>query len=221
MKADPSFRFKYVLFDFDGTLADSTSVSIEVYNELASENGFLPINDSNYHYLRSLPIREMIRELKVPVFKIPELLIAGRKRSLSRIDSIQPFHEVFEAARRLKETKAPVGIFSTNSQEMIQSFLKKHGYTDLFTPIVAGGGFLGKRRKLLKFLKQTGLRPEETLYVGDEVRDIDSVHSVGMQMAAVTWGVNEASVLNSRNPAFLINEPAKLAEILCGESGNI
>lgn len=218
MKADPSFRFKYVLFDFDGTLADSTSVSIEVYNELAAENGFLPINDSNYDFLRTLPIREMIRELKVPVFKIPELLVSGRKRSLKRIDSIQPFHEVFDAARRLKEFEIPVGIFSTNSQEMIQAFLKKHGYEGLFTPIVAGGGFLGKRRKLLRFLKQTGLRPEETLYVGDEVRDIDSVHSAGMHMAAVTWGVNDASALNSRNPAFLISEPGKLAEILCGKS---
>ncbi len=210
MTADPSFRYQYVLFDFDGTLANSTAVSIEVYNELASENGFLPITDANYDHLRSLAIREMIRELRVPVFKIPELLVAGRKRTFQKIDSVQPFGEVFDAARKLKQMGVPVGIFSTNSLEMIEAFLKKHGYDQIFSPIVAGGGFLGKRRKLLKFLRKSGLSPDQVVYVGDEVRDIESVHGVGMHMAAVTWGVNNSKALMMNNPEYLIENPGDI-----------
>jgi phosphoglycolate phosphatase len=212
--ADPSFKFQYALFDFDGTLADSTSVSIEVFNELASENGFQKITDANYNHLRTLSIREMIRELKVPVFRLPALLVKGRKRVFQRIDRVQPFREVFNTVTQLKNLGMPLGIFSTNSQEMIRSFLDMHDFTDLFDPVVAGGGFLGKRRKLLKFLRNTGIKPEKVVYFGDEVRDIEATQSVGMKMAAVTWGVNDLSSLQKLQPDFLIDRPEQILQVV-------
>jgi phosphoglycolate phosphatase len=89
-----------------------------------------------------------------------------------------------------------------------------HDFTDLFDPVVAGGGFLGKRRKLLKFLRNSGIKPEEVVYFGDEVRDIEATQSVGMKMAAVTWGVNDLSSLQKLQPDFLIDRPEQILQVV-------
>jgi len=62
---------KYVIFDFDGTLADSKEVFISVYNQIAAKKGYRQIESGNLEYLRSLSIPERCKYLKVPIYRIP------------------------------------------------------------------------------------------------------------------------------------------------------
>jgi hypothetical protein len=64
---------KHVIFDFDGTIVDSISLSIELFNELAIKYKFNKIVNDELEYLRSLSFMERCRAVKVPLYRIPML----------------------------------------------------------------------------------------------------------------------------------------------------
>ncbi len=65
--------YKHIVFDFDGTLADSRSVFLRCYNELAAKHGFNIIDEGNIERLKKLSIVERLRHLKVPLLWLPFL----------------------------------------------------------------------------------------------------------------------------------------------------
>jgi phosphoglycolate phosphatase len=79
---------KYVVFDFDGTLVDSKAVFLSVFNQLADKYRFKRIDENNINDVRQLSMRERIRVLNVPVYKLPLLtaeFISLYKRSIDSI----------------------------------------------------------------------------------------------------------------------------------------
>src|SRR5215217_6904305 len=64
---------KYVIFDFDGTLADSREVFVPLYNQIARKHNCRLIEPDGLEYLRTLSIKERCRYLKVPLYRIPFL----------------------------------------------------------------------------------------------------------------------------------------------------
>ncbi|GAE34006.1 HAD hydrolase-like protein [Halalkalibacter akibai] len=65
---------KYVIFDFDGTLANSKDVFISAWNSLADKHNYRKINRSELDTLRRLPILERVKRLDFPIFKAPLII---------------------------------------------------------------------------------------------------------------------------------------------------
>jgi phosphoglycolate phosphatase len=80
--------------------------------------------------------------------------------------------------------------------------------------VVGSWQLLGKHRPLRRALRRTRLTRRQALYVGDEVRDITAARRVGMDAAAVTWGVNTSDLLARYSPVRLIHQPVELVEWL-------
>ena len=64
----------FLLFDFDGTIADSIHLGLSIANELAEEFGLSKIDDAQFQILRSMSIPKALRELKIPLYKVPKLI---------------------------------------------------------------------------------------------------------------------------------------------------
>ena len=71
---------------------------------------------------------------------------------------------------------------------------------------------LVKKRGLWRILRKTALRGSDVLYVGDKVRDIAAAQDVGMDVAAVTWGVNSRNLLAQHSLTLLIDRPKQLLD---------
>lgn len=65
-------------------------------------------------------------------------------------------------------------------------------------------------------LRKYGIRPEETIYVGDETRDIEAARKTNIEIIAVSWGYNSKQLLEKQKPDFLIDKPRQLVDILEG-----
>ena len=72
----------------------------------------------------------------------------------------------------------------------------------------------GKSHHLKTLLKTHEFDLNKTIYIGDEIRDIEAAHKVGIRIAAVTWGYNSKKALESYHPDFLITEPQQLLNLI-------
>lgn len=65
---------KYILFDFDGTLADSKSVFVSAWNQLADKHKFKKLHHEDLDVLRKLSIKERGKQLNFPFYTPEEIL---------------------------------------------------------------------------------------------------------------------------------------------------
>ena len=203
-----------IVFDFDGTIADTLGEGIRIYNLLARENGFREMEKEHLSGLRSLDTNGLFAELKIPKRKIPLLLAKGRRLLKAKIRTLPLIEGMKETLPRLRENAECFGILTSNDTENVEAFLDSHGLRELFTFISATGQLTGKSKHLRAIARTFSLQPPQMLYVGDELRDIRAARKSKIAAAAVTWGLNSEESLAAENPRYLVHSPAELLEIV-------
>ena len=200
------------IFDFDGTIADTHRFIIEISNRLAEEFNYGIIKPHEVEHLKDKTSREIIRHLKVPIFKIPAIISKAKKELYSGIDTIKPIQGLKEILQQLDAADVRMGILSSNAAENISTFLKNHDL-EIFEFVDSTVKVWTKNTSLKKLLAKHGFQPEQVLYIGDETRDIEAAQILGIKVAAVTWGYNSQKALVAHKPDFLIQTPQELYEL--------
>lgn len=204
---------KLIIFDFDGTLADTRAHSLRILNELAVRYRFRQVAEHEVEAMRRLHPAEFFRKVGIRRWQVPWLLLHGRQKLRRSIHQVALFPGLAEALARLRGRGLRLGICTSNSGRNVRLFLRHHRL-DGFEFISAGARLYGKERKLRKILRRLGLQPTEALMVGDEVRDIDAARAVGIPSAAVLWGYNDEAALVASGPDHLIAAPDGLRALL-------
>ena len=204
-------KYKLILFDFDGTLLDILPHIVPFFNEFSEEFHFKPIKDPEF--TRNLTLRQIIKKHKIPFLKIPSLLRKVQKLQIENKDRIFLYEGFKEIIPQLTKNYK-LGILSSNSKKVINSFLKKNNLHECFSFVIGYPRIFSKSVALTKILVSRGLKPSQVLYVGDEVRDIQATKLVGIDCASVTWGINSEHILTKYNPKFIIRNPKDLLNLL-------
>lgn len=209
-------RFRCLVFDFDGTLADTLEETMVILNELAEEYGFRRFRREDMQEAKHMTVSEFVRFLGIPAWRVPRLLTKGKRRLTERLSTIRPIPGIREVLPELAATVDHIGILTSNSEENVSIFLRSHDIGH-FEFVKSTPKLMGKARYLRKILRQYGIRSEEMLYVGDEIRDIEAAHESEVPVAAVTWGFNAATVLEAASPDYLIRHPSELPALCRGD----
>lgn len=201
-----------VVFDFDGTIVDSLSAVIKVCEDLMRRpKRFTP---EEIEELKHKDPLQIALELNIPKWKIPWLLMKGRRMFRNHMRSIDIHDGMPDIIKSLHEAGVPLYVLSSNSKANVQRYLQWHGLDGYFKDIYGGAGVLGKSRKLFALFKKEKLEPSECWYVGDETRDITAAHLVGMKIVSVSWGYNSRLALADKDPDVLVDTPAELKRAL-------
>jgi phosphoglycolate phosphatase len=203
----------HILFDFDGTLADSFSQSLAAYNHLAPRLNLKPAPPEQVADMRKMGAGPLMRALGIPMWKLPRLMIAARAELQNRIQDVQPFPGMADALRDLAAAGTKMAILTSNSRENVATFLARHQLGD-FLDIDAGASLFGKGTRLSRLLKDLGCAPACTAYVGDTVPDIRAAREAGIIAVAVAWGYSDRVLLEAENPDALVDRPEDLARVL-------
>jgi phosphoglycolate phosphatase-like HAD superfamily hydrolase len=199
-----------LLFDFDGTIADSFQVVTEIFYELT---GHERIDDpAEVERLRRLPMTKVVKELHVSPLLIPRLLMKGRKKMGEHLHEVPVFDTMAETLAGLKEKGYTLYIMSSNSTHNVKHYLEIKKLDTYFTEVHGGIGLLNKAAAIRKVLRQNGLTADECVYIGDESRDIDGAKRAGVPVISVGWGYNDPELLKSRQPDVLVMRPKELLE---------
>ncbi|MGI0481453.1 HAD-IA family hydrolase [Geminocystis sp. CENA526] len=204
---------KVIIFDFDGTIADSRNTLLEIGNNLAPEYGFDRVTEDEIIRLSNLSSRDILYQSSIPAYKIPFLLRKVKKELNQQIGNLQPFKGIKEMLNSLKQQGFLLGIVTSNLKENVLEFLSHNKLEIYFDFVYSASTLFGKDRILKKIIKQHDFPLESIFYVGDETRDIEAARKSKIKMIAVTWGFNSAQVLTQYNPDFLIHHPQELIEI--------
>ena len=202
-----------IVFDFDGTLADTFEAAQLVYEKLATENGFRQISPEEIPTLRELGVNDILKELDIPKRKVPALLLKGRAMLRETLDTLPLREGVADMILTLREKEIPLGILTSNSAENVTYFLDRHSLTDHFEFISSTSKLSGKHKHLRSIARTFSISTKDILYIGDEIRDIQASKKAGVRSAAVTWGFNSAQALQKENPDHLIHDPLDILGI--------
>lgn len=209
-------HFKLVVFDFDGTIADTLQHSHRILNQLAQEYGFNRLEESELDRAKGMTATQLIRYLRIPKRKVPIILGRGKKMLRQDITSVQLCKGMDQLIRNLKEKGWRMGILTSNSVENVEAFLAAKDLQH-FEFISSVNGLSRKHKYMRAILRTFSLRPEDMLYVGDETRDVKAARKVRIPVAACSWGFNSETALESYKPDFLVKDPQELMEVVYAE----
>ncbi len=200
-----------LIFDFDGTLADSMPLILKLFSEIMHRP---TPSDGEIERLRQLPIREVIRELKVPLWRVPMLLASGRAQMTSHLAEVKLFDGVPHMLEELHKEGHVMFIVSSNSARNVHTFLRLHELEHYFVRVYGGAALMGKAPALRKIMRQNHIDLNDTLYIGDEVRDVEAAAKVGIKEIAVTWGFNGETALKAHNPTMVARHSSDIPKLL-------
>jgi|SRR3989344_8397657 len=202
-----------LIFDFDGTIADSMDEMLKIVNDNAEKYGFKRLSHKKIRFLMGKGAKYLINYLKVPKYKIPFLMQELREKISSKVPDLKPFESIPMTLKKLHKRKFRLGILTSNSRDNVEIFLKNKSL-EVFDFIYHGSSLFGKDRMLNKMLKEQKLEKSETAYVGDEDRDLEAAKKVGLTSIAVTWGFNSKKLLQSVKPDYLIEKPKDILSVI-------
>lgn len=189
---------KTVIFDFDGTLADTFVTSVRIYEKLTRRLD--PFSDDEILRLRGLTMLHLVRELRIRPWRVPWLMMRGRALMRKEMETVIVFEGIEDVLKGLQAANIPVFIMSSNSPGNIRKLLRRVGIEHYFTHIYGNVGIFGKAKMLRRIIARNNLVPADTFYVGDEGRDVEAAKRVGVKSVAVTWGYNSAGLLANHHP---------------------
>ncbi|MBD2773519.1 HAD-IA family hydrolase [Iningainema tapete] len=211
---------KAIIFDFDGTIADTVDALVSIANRLAKEFGYTPISSEELAILKNLSAREIIKQSKIPLFKIPFLVKKVKAELKNKIKELKPIAGIQDALIELKSDGHKLGIITSNSKDNVTAFFQVNNLDNLFDFVYSGVTIFGKNTIINNALKQQQIKSQDVIYVGDETRDVEASKKANIKVVAVTWGFNSKEVLARQNPDFLIQEPMELLKVIEGLSVN-
>ncbi|MDY0219032.1 MAG: HAD-IA family hydrolase [Candidatus Cloacimonas acidaminovorans] len=203
----------FLLFDFDGTIADSLQLGLKIANNLAPQFGYPPFTENDIQHFRSLTWHKIAREMQIPFYKIPKIVTIAFKEYKRLISELEPCAGIVEMLNELALKEIPMALLSSNTVENVHLFLTNHKI-DSFLWIEGTSGILNKAKDIKKRLKKHKISTNEVIYIGDEIRDIEAAHNCRLKVIAVTWGFHTAEFLASYKPDYLVNEPKEIIEIV-------
>lgn len=204
---------KTIIFDFDGTLADSSPLLRSIYNEMAAENGWPVMSEADYQRLRGMRIVQAQKWAGIKSWQVPALLRDGLKRFRSHAGEIEVFKGVPELIKKLAHENITMYVLSTNSQAAVTEVLERFGLVEHIT-VLKRSAIFGKHHAIRHLLAKHRYDPNQVWMVGDELRDIEAGKRAGVQSAAVTWGLQNIDVLKTANPNLIANTPTDLLKII-------
>lgn len=209
-------RYPQIVFDFDGTLADSLETAVAIFQKLAPILGLRPIED--LEAARGLTSRQLVKRLGVRLWQLPRVVRAFRAEAIRHAPSL-PLHPGVPAMlRELTDRGHKLGIVSSNGADAIRECLRRHGVEQHFRFVAGTPSVFGKRRVIRAALRAEGVSPRRAIYVGDETRDIEAGRRAGLDTVGATWGFHPRSVLLTESPTWLAGDPSEIPWLVSGSA---
>jgi phosphoglycolate phosphatase len=197
-----SIRYKLVMFDFDGTLADSFPWLVSVMHKISDKYKLKALDSEQMEALRGADGRQMMAKMGVPFWKVPQMTSYARQLAGQDVDQIPLFAGVSEMLVTLARQGATLAMVSSNASENIKRVLGAENAA-LISFFECGASLSGKDAHIKRVLKQSGIAAQQSILIGDEVRDLEAARKAGVASGAVSWGYNRPELLAAHSPTEL------------------
>ena len=215
-------QIKGIIFDLDGTLADTQKDLADSMNRILMQNNY-PTHPYDAYKLfvgkglkmlvtNTLP--ESARKNSVVEPMLEALIADYRENCLNKTELYPGIPELLEI---LSTRKIPMLVFTNKDHDLAvivcNALLKPYNFETIL------GRIDSRPRKpnpagALLLAKQINISPAEMLYIGDTDNDMICAKRAGMPSVGVLWGFRTEKELRENGANFIVNEPKEIINLL-------
>jgi len=195
---------RFVLFDFDGVIADSQALSYELSVQFSPE-----LDQEKYRALYEDNVFESLKKLSSWRDTLPE---EYQERFEPRMrEEVRLVAGMDDAIKVLSENYT-LAIISSTSVSGITEFLKSHTLTGYFSDILGRDSHHSKVEKMRMIFEKYDVTAEQCVYITDTLGDMREAQAHSMGTIASSWGVHPRETLEKGIPFRILNAPAELPD---------
>lgn len=214
-------EIKLVIFDFDGTLADTKENIILTFQMTMKELGVEIKSRQECAATIGLTLEDAFKVLYPGMAAEKYILLRDTYRRIFKENRkiLVPglFPEVMETLEELRRRGYLMSIASSRQLPSLHSFLEDMKIAHLFEYAVGGDNVEHPKPApdaVLQILRHYNLSAEEAFVVGDMPFDINMATNAGVKSCGVTWGNADAAQLKESGANYIIDKMSQLLEIL-------
>ena len=207
-------QFDLLIFDWDGTLADSTGAIVDALR-YASHDVDLPApSDQESRDIIGLDLRTALRVLFGEQDEVlTQRLVERYKHHYTTFShGIKLFDGVKHALHDLAKDGFMLTVASGKGRNGLHQAIAQAEFTELMLAVRSADDCFSKPHPQMvkEIMLETGADPERTLMIGDTVYDLQMAQNAGVASLAVSYGAQEESTLIPHGPLACFDNFAKL-----------
>ncbi|MGI5836263.1 MAG: HAD family hydrolase [Chloroflexota bacterium] len=212
---------RYLLFDLDGTLVDTTELILNCYRAAIFDLVDSPPSDEEITKGFGTPTRDQLWRLFPSLrHRIDELEAMWKDAYQSLHDQlVKPFPDTVEVLKGLRERGYPLGIVTSKVRSDVERVLPMFDLEGLLDVVVSVDDTTKHKphpEPVLKGMELMSAHPSETLYVGDSLSDMKAGREAGTRVAAAMWGPCPKKLLLDFGPDYTLSSIRDLLNICPG-----
>ncbi|MBQ8541012.1 MAG: HAD-IA family hydrolase [Clostridia bacterium] len=209
--------YDVVLFDFDGTVADTSPGIKEGLRHTFELNNMPTMTSEEMDCFIGPPLDDsFVKYCNVTRQKAKEMVLQFREHyHIKAIDKFYIYDGLTDAIQILKSKGIKVGIATSKPEVMAIYILKKAGVFDLFDVIQGAtldGKLIKKNDIVQHVLQKEEIRGKKTLMVGDTEFDIYGAHCNNIPCLWVDYGFGTYEAALKENPEYTVKTTKEMAE---------
>jgi len=204
--------YKLAIFDFDGTLVDSTPGIIDVMKVVVDEYQFEEGILEEWRHLVGVPLPKQMEIIFPDRDEDFHLEVANRYRAIydtMAIEICPPFPHMKPLLRNLKDAGVVVTIASSKRSNLVQVVIDHHNLNEYFAMVVGAQEVTNHKphsESVDVTVEKFGTAREETVVIGDSIFDLDMARNARVDAIGVTTGVHTAEMLAKSEPTHIVTD---------------
>lgn len=203
-----------VVWDWDGTVADSTGMITQALIQAADETGLPPLSTEKARSIIGLGLRESIHTLygDIPQALAQSLATAYHRHYYAAEHQIVLFEGIADTIAALARRGCKQAVATGKGRRGLDSALMQSGLGKYFSATKTVDECFSKPhpQMLDALMDELVVMPQRTLMIGDSQYDIQMAKNAGVKTAAVTYGSQTAAQLQAYSPDAMFDDVATL-----------
>ena len=211
-------HFDLIVFDWDGTLFDSTALIVQCIQSACRDIGVAVPSDTDAAYVIGLGLHDALSHAVpgLPKERYPELGLRYRHHYFARSSELVLFDGVLAMLRDLKSRHHWLAVATGKSRRGLDDALAHSQMGALFDATRTADETRSKPhpQMLLELMRQFGADPARTLMIGDTTHDLQLAVNAGTASVGVSYGAHDSNAFKDYAPRFVAHSPQALHEWL-------
>jgi phosphoglycolate phosphatase len=208
-------QFDLVVWDWDGTIADSTGMITQALIKAADEAGLPPLSEARARSIIGLGLRESIEVLygSIPHEQAQALAAHYNRNYYAGENNILLFPGIADTITSLHRKGCKQAVATGKGRRGLNTALQLSGLSRHFSATKTVDECFSKPhpQMLDELMDELVVMPERTLMIGDSQYDLQMGKNAGVITAAVTYGSQTAAQLQQYSPDYIFQDVATLS----------